>query len=150
MPEARAEDLMDPIAISIKPLVPAIPRIDRELQELAEDLWIMGCEGLLAKPWNLRAENTLREFKYDRGNQWDHTHRRDPDNWTLDVWNRVYGFPRGILEGWARRRDGLFVGIQRRCRSKERLPPGDLQEQEGEKGAGIFATHLEFGQAQTE
>ena len=29
---------------------------------------------------------------------------------TPDVWNRVYGFPRGIAEGWAGHRDGLFVG----------------------------------------
>ena len=37
MPEARAEDLMDPIPIPIKALVPAISRDDRKLQELAED-----------------------------------------------------------------------------------------------------------------
>ena len=88
---------MDPIPILIKALVPTIPRDDGELQELAEDLRVMGCEGLLAKPWNLRSEYTLREYKYERGNHWDHTKRRDPDNWTTDVWNRVYGFPRGIL-----------------------------------------------------
>ena len=80
MPVARAEDLMDPIPILIKALVPAIPRDDRELQELAEDLRIMGCEGLLAKLWNLQSEETLREFKYERGNQWDRTKRKDPDN----------------------------------------------------------------------
>jgi hypothetical protein len=85
MPEARAEDLMDPIPIPIKALIPAIPKDEEELQELAEDLRVMGCEGLLAKPWNLRSEDTLREFKYERGNQWDHTHRRDPENWTSDV-----------------------------------------------------------------
>ena len=38
------------------------------------------------------------------------TKRRDPDSWTPDVWNRIYGFPRGILEGWVGRRDGLFAG----------------------------------------
>ena len=37
MPEARVEDLMDPIPIPIKALVPTIPRDDKELQELAED-----------------------------------------------------------------------------------------------------------------
>ena len=41
---------MDPIPILVKALVPAIARDDKELQELAEDLRIMGCEGLLAKP----------------------------------------------------------------------------------------------------
>ena len=80
MPVARAEDLMDPIPILIKALVPAIPRDDRELQELAEDLRIMGCKGLLARLWNLQSEETLQEFKYERGNQWDRTKRKDPDN----------------------------------------------------------------------
>ena len=40
----------------------------------------MGCEGLLAKPWNLRAEATLREFLLDRGDQWFRTIRQDPKN----------------------------------------------------------------------
>ena len=110
MPEAREEDRRDPIPIPLKALIPAIPREDGELQELAEDLRVMGCEGLLAKPWNLRAEDTLREFKFERGNQWWGTKRGDPDSWTPDIWNRVYGFPRGISEGWAGRRDGLFTG----------------------------------------
>ena len=50
---AREEDMMEPIPIPVRALIPAIPRDDKELQELAEDLRIMGCEGLLAKPWNL-------------------------------------------------------------------------------------------------
>jgi hypothetical protein len=80
MPEAREEDLVEAILIPIKALIPAIPKDEGELQELAEDLRVMGCEGLLAKPWNLRSEDTLRELKYERGNQWDHTQRRDPEN----------------------------------------------------------------------
>ena len=36
--------------------------------------------------------------------------RRDPNNWTPDVWTRVYGISRGRGEGWAGRRDGLFAG----------------------------------------
>ena len=110
MPEAREEDRRDPIPIPLKALIPAIPREEGELQELAEDLRVMGCEGLLSKPWNLRAEDTLREFKFERGNQWWGTKRGDPDSWTPDIWNRVYGFPRGISKGWAGRRDGLFTG----------------------------------------
>ena len=37
------------IPIPMKPLVPAIPTDDEELQELGVDLRIMGCEGLLAR-----------------------------------------------------------------------------------------------------
>ena len=110
MPEARAGDRREPIPIPLKAVIPAIPKKDEELQALAEDLRVMGCEGLLAKPWNLRAEDTMREFKFERGNQWLGTKKRDSDNWTPDVWNMVYGFSRGIGEGWAGRRDGMFVG----------------------------------------
>ena len=60
MPEAWAKDRREPIPILLKALIPAIPKKDEELQALAEDLRVMGCEGLLAKPWNLRAEDTLR------------------------------------------------------------------------------------------
>ena len=134
MPEAWAEDFMDPIPILIKALIPAIPKEDEELQELAEDLRVMGCEGLLAKPWNLRLEDTLRGFKYERGNQWDHTKKRDPDNWTSDVWNQVYGFPRGILVGWAGRRDGLFAGKFRGdADPKEGFHPGNCKNRRERK-----------------
>ena len=69
-----------------------------------------GLQGCACQTLDLRAEDTLREFKFERRNQWLGTKRRDPDNWTPKVWNRVYGFPRGIAEGWAGRRDGLFAG----------------------------------------
>jgi hypothetical protein len=63
----------------------------------------------------------LREFKFERGNQWLNTKRRDPENWTPDTWARVYGFPRGIGKGWAGWKDGLFVGKFR----------GEVDPQEG-------------------
>ena len=110
MPTAREEDMLEPIPIPIKVFIPAIPRDDKELLELADDLRIMGCEGLLAKPWNLKSEEILREFKFKQGNQWVHTKRRDPDTWTPDVWNRVYGFLTGITEGLASRKDTFYAG----------------------------------------
>ena len=69
----------------------------------------MGCDGLLARPWNVQSKDMLREFLFLRGNQWDETTRSDPKNWTPDTWAKVYGFKRGIKEGWAGRRDGLFA-----------------------------------------
>jgi hypothetical protein len=55
-------------------------------------------------------DRVLREFKFARGNQWLNTKRREPEKWTPDTWARVYGFPKGIGEGWASRKDGLFIG----------------------------------------
>ena len=60
MPEARPEDMRDPIPIPLKPLVPAIPTDDEELRELGEDLRIMGCEGMLAQPWDVQDDKVLR------------------------------------------------------------------------------------------
>ena len=80
MPEAREEDMRELIPILTKTPMHAISTDDEELQELAEDLQIMGCEGLLAKPWNVRAEDILRKFKFERGIQWIGTKRRDLDH----------------------------------------------------------------------
>ena len=126
MPEAQAEDMREPIPIRTKSLIPTIPTDDEELLELGEDLRIMGCEGLLAKPWNVQSDDVLRDFKFERGNQRLGTRKRDPDNWTLEVWARVYGFPRGVGEGWACRKDGWFAGkFKRDVDPKEGLHPSN-------------------------
>ena len=111
--------------VSVKPLIPAIPTDDKEFWELKEDLRAMGCEGLLARPWNVQSEDMLREFLFLRGNQWDETTRRDPQNWTPDTWCEVYGFKMGIEEGWAGRKDGLFAeNFTSEVDPKEGLHPG--------------------------
>ena len=111
--------------VSVKPLIPTIPTDDKEFWELKEDLRAMGCEGLLARPWNVQSEDMLREFLFLRGNQWDETTRRDPQNWTPDTWCEVYGFKMGIEEGWAGRKDGLFAeNFTSEVDPKEGLHPG--------------------------
>ena len=109
--------------VPVKPLILAIPTDDREFRELKEDLRALGCEGLLKYPWNVQSKDMLREFLFQRGNQWDKTTRNDAKNWTPDTWAKVYGFKRG-KEGWASRRDGLAVGN----RSKGGLPSGELHK----------------------
>ena len=89
----------------------------------------MGCEGLLAKLWNIQSEDMPREFLCLRGNQWDKTTRRDPKNWTPDTWAEVYGFKRGIKEGWAGRKDGLFAGkFKGEVDPKEDLHPTNCRD----------------------
>ena len=70
MPEAREEDEIEQVPIPLKNVSHAIPKSEAELKELIKDLTRMGCEGLLSKPWSLRSEATLREFLFERGNQW--------------------------------------------------------------------------------
>jgi hypothetical protein len=110
MPEAREEDEVKQVPIPLINVSPAIPKSESELKELVEDLTRMGCEGLLAKPWNLRSEATLREFLFERGNQWFRTIRQDPKKWTAEVWAEVYGFAPRKGEGWASRKNNFYVG----------------------------------------
>jgi hypothetical protein len=70
MPQAREEDEVEHVPIPLRNVSPAIPKSESELKELVEDLTWMGCNGILAKPWNLRSEAILREFLFERGNQW--------------------------------------------------------------------------------
>ena len=120
------EDEMEVLPqVPVKPIIPSIPTDDKEFRELKEDLRAMGCGKLLILPWNVQSEDTLREFLFLRGNQWDETTRRDPENWTPDTWCEVYGFKAGIKEGWAGRKDGLFAGkFTGEVDPKEGLHPG--------------------------
>jgi hypothetical protein len=54
MSEIREEDMREAILIPMKPLVTAIPMDDEELRQLWEDLRKIGCDGLLALPWNVQ------------------------------------------------------------------------------------------------
>ena len=48
MLEMRDEDEREPILILLKNVVPTIPKRESKLQELIEDLHLMGCKRLLA------------------------------------------------------------------------------------------------------
>ena len=71
MHEKREEDMEELNSVPTKPLILAISMDDEELRELSKDLRAMGCDGLLAQPWNVQADDTLREFLYERGNQFE-------------------------------------------------------------------------------
>ena len=64
--------------ISLKSVIPVIPRKDEEKLQLVEDLPKMGCEGLLLEPWALKSESMVQEFQGQCSNEWEGTIRRDP------------------------------------------------------------------------
>ena len=116
MLEEREGDEREHVPISLKNVSPAIPKRESELKELIEDLSRMGCEGLLAKPWNLRAETTLREFLFERGNQWFRTIRQDLNK----IEQQRYG--QGFTDfRKTRARAGLAVGIVSMWGNSERI-----------------------------
>lgn len=78
--------------VSLKSIVPAIPRNHEEKKLLVEDLTKMGCEGVLLEPWALKSKVMVQEFQWKRSNEWKNTMCRDPKHWTADSWAKVYGF----------------------------------------------------------
>jgi hypothetical protein len=85
MPEARDKDEVEQVPMPLKIVLPAIRKSESKLKELKEYLTQMDCEGLLAKPLNIRSETTLREFLFERGNQWSRTIRQHLKKWTAEV-----------------------------------------------------------------
>ena len=43
-------------SVSLKSVVPVVPKNEQEKQQLEEDLTRMGCHGLLLQPYSLRSE----------------------------------------------------------------------------------------------
>jgi hypothetical protein len=71
---------------------------------------------------------TLREFLFERGNQWFTIIRQDPEKWTIEVWAEVYEFSPRKGEGWANRKDSLYVGKFRgEHNPKDGFHPGNCQ-----------------------
>ena len=97
------------IQISLKALVPVVPKTPTARQELEEDLERIGCAGLLNKPWNTKDEGLVRELIEGAPNQFDHTVWGKSEKWTAIIWREAYGFkPEGY--GWASRTEKYIVG----------------------------------------
>ena len=61
------------VQVSLKAMVPVIPKTPTARRELEEDLMRIGCVGLLNKPWNIKDEGLVRELVEGAPNQFDHT-----------------------------------------------------------------------------
>ena len=95
------------VQISLKALVPVVPKIPTVRRELKEDLERIGCAGLLNKPWNVKDKELVRELVEGAPNQFDHTVQCKSEKWTALVWREAYGFkPEGY--GWALRTDSTL------------------------------------------
>ena len=100
-------------AMSLKAVVPGIPKSVRDQDLLEEDLWRIGCHGFMGKPWGLRMEDMVVELLGDKDNRWDGTVRQAPEKWTAKEWRKVYGFAReeeGMASRTDRFIDGMFSG----------------------------------------
>ena len=48
--------------VSLKSIVPILPKNEQEKQMLMEDFTRMGCKGLLVEPWALKSKAMVQEF----------------------------------------------------------------------------------------
>ena len=59
--------------LTLRSLVPAIPKELGERAYLEEDLTRIGCIGLLRKPWSVKDERMVRELTTGAPNQYEGT-----------------------------------------------------------------------------
>lgn len=104
----------EPIEVKLRKVIPLVPLEDPERGNLMQDLTVMGCEGLLDKPWGFKEERIVRELVGKVSNQFDYTLHGLPHLWTEERWREVYDF-RQEGQGLASRKDkfirGKFRGV---------------------------------------
>ena len=53
------------------------------------------CKGLLAQPWTLKNKDMVRKLITTQPNLFDAILQDQLEEWTLEVWRKVYSFPKG-------------------------------------------------------
>ena len=96
--------------VRVRKVLAVVSRDPSELCDLEEDLSTMGCAGLLHYPWRIRAEGVVEELVNKQvPPEFAKSLRGAPDEWTAEVWRRVYDLAQGS-EGWATRKDFCLEG----------------------------------------
>ena len=101
--------------MSLRNVTPVVSEDEGERAMLKNNLYDIGCAGLLEQPWNLKNEEFVQQFvmireqKLEHNNIFDSTIRDRPEEWTTGVWRDVYNFlPR--RGGLANRTDKYVEG----------------------------------------
>ena len=81
--------------LTLRSVVPAIPKEPGERAHLEEDLTRIGCIGLLSKPWSVKDERMVKELTAGAPNQYERTVRARPESWDAEKWREAYGFSIG-------------------------------------------------------
>ena len=67
--------------LTLRSVVPAIPKESGERAHLEEDLTRIGCIGLMRKPWSVKDERLVRELTTGAPNQYERIVRARPESW---------------------------------------------------------------------
>jgi hypothetical protein len=96
----RSSDI--PSEVKLQKVVLEVPWNETEREELLEDLQTMGCSGLLEKPWGFKDDWIVRELLDGVSNEFEHSIRASPIQWTEECWREVYNFNKGGggMAGW--------------------------------------------------
>ena len=101
--------------MSLRNVTPVVPEDEQERSMLKDNLYRVGCAGLLERPWNLKNEEFVQQFvmiqeqKLELNNIFDATIRDRLEEWTAGVWREVYNFLLGG-GGLANRTDKYVEG----------------------------------------
>ena len=101
--------------MSLRNVTPEVFEDEQECSMLKNDLYDIGCVGLLERPWNLKNEEFIQQFvmireqKMEQSNIFDSTICDRPEEWTAGVWREVYNFLPGG-GGMANRTDKYVEG----------------------------------------
>ena len=87
--------MMVKIPLTLRSVVPAIPKEPEERAHLEEDLNRIGCIGLLSKPWAVKDKRMVRELTKGAPNQYEGTVHTGPETWGAKRWREAYGFGTG-------------------------------------------------------
>ena len=114
--------------LTLRSVVPAIPKEPSERAYLEEDLTRIGCIGLLSKPWTVKDERMVRELIIGAPNQYERIVRAWLETWDAGKWRETYGFSAGG-EGFASWTD-KFIGRKFRnaANSKDRFAITDCKD----------------------
>ena len=103
------------VHVSLRNMTLVVLEDERERAMLKDNLYGLGCVGLLEGPWNLKNKEFIQQFimireqKMECNNIFDATIRNRPEEWTTRVWREVYNFLPGG-GGMANRTDKYVEG----------------------------------------
>ena len=131
-------------SVTLRSVIPGLPKDPKEKALLKEDLTQLGCEGFLKKPWSLKDEEMVGELLTAQTTEWQKTVCALSTTWTAKMWAAVYGFPEGG-EGMAGRTDKHAVGkFCNPINPKDGYPVTDCTNLR-EKDFGVPCSDLEPG-----
>ena len=116
------------VQISLKALVPVVPKTPTVRQKLEEDLERIGCAGLLNKPWNIKDEGLVRKLVQGAPNQFNLTIRGKPERWTALAWREAYGFKPGGYGSTSRTNKYIISQFSKSVNPKDGYVVGDCED----------------------